>query len=837
MRVFYWTVLVVLSCFISLGLFAQVFSDWQPFQPANLGGTTVDILVDKDNSQKVFAACTTGGLWVSENGGDSWNRVEGLDYSFISCMTQASNGDIYVGTGYEFFQQYNDIRVHRGNGVYKSTDGSMSFEHLAATTPEFSFLVDWTFVNSIATHPDHPEWVYAGFTDGFQMSMDGGETWFTPMGLPSVFLSRCQVVMSSNGTVFAHIGSSLYRATDGENFELISGSELPSFPNDSYVVLATSPSNPNYVYGILPLSGWAYGFGQLLQSTDGGDTWVEVANMEDLWAFSDLIHHNTFPYSQQALTVHPTNPEQIFMAGNFNWTWTADDGWTFLDELVLTHTGHNIRTNFKYVVTIDPMDTDHIYIGSNAGIFKSTDGGSTFELRNEGYHTAQIFGATLWNDSTLLAATHAQGFITMGYESSEPETEFYHYGNATDVFTTHLNPNLFIGNTANGGGIRTADLGYNFISVYDDNADCLPSPSGQIGCYGDGIIDGGAVYRTPSTFMNIGDTLLRYVVGSKDGRVWLTENPLSLIESPYWCVIVDTDDITENQAITSVAISADGDMILAGTDKGRLIRILDVNENECSVGGAADYFIAEFDLGVGNRPIVSIAINGLYPFTVTIALGGQNEDTYLYRSDFILGNDPILEPIQNNLPLMSVYDVIYEQQSASFTWAWGSLGTLLVGTERGLYYSIDHGDSWLPFGSELSGIMVVDIKQVPHPSGDPFDWLLVTSTFGHGVWTYELNTPEFYATVGVENQNLESEVGMSIAPNPAQQQLSLIFAEAPTQPVEVQMVDIHGRKKMERTFQAFEAYELDISDLPDGQYFLKIWDGQQSLVKKVVVSR
>lgn len=810
---------------------AQFYFNWQQVSPDNLGGATQAILIDANNPNKVFAGCTTGGLWLSENGGENWSKVTGIDNPFISCITQASNGDIYVGTGGEYLKGANDLRVHTGNGVYKSTDGGINFDLLPETIPDYA-TEPWSYINNIAIQPDNPDIVYAAFEQGFRMSTDGGATWFSPTGLPaSSTWGSSQVHIGSNGVVFVHMNGRLYRSLDGETFSKISGEALPFFPEYSTISLAIAPSNPDYLYAVVHHDVFFYSFAKLLQSTDGGETWAEVAQASDFEFFAALFNHNTIPHVPLALTVHPSNPEQIYMTGNFNWTWTVSTGWMFLDELTFTDTGHNMRTNWKYTVTIDPSNPDNIFVGTDAGIYKSSDGGSSFEPKNQGYHTAQIYGATLWNDSTIVAATHAQGFITLDYQNPVPQAQFYHYGATTDVMTTHLNPNLFIGHTAAGGTVRTADLGENFTSIYDKNIDCYPSTpdSSPSNCQGDGLIDGGSDYRLAHASVNLGDTLIRYVVGSAMGTIWMCETPLSLITAPQWCEIASF--ASSQYAITSLALSADGDRLLAGT-RGQLISIWGLNDTTFCDG---EYFNRVIDLDVGNRPVTAVTIHAEYPYIAAIAIGGLNLPNYIYRTDNFLSSNPVFEPIQNNLPPMPVHDLIYEKQSGSFGWVWGSLGTLLAATERGIYYSIDNGDTWLNDFSELEGVPVSDLKQIPHPSGDPFHWFLVASTFGQGVWINDFNTANFYTAI--EAPESPAVFDVTISPNPVQASIHLQFSTPRTSPVFIEIFGINGRKWIAQTHLPSDGDHLDISSLPAGQYFLKMQDGKQQTIKKVVVSR
>ena len=74
--------------------------NWETRGPDNHGGRTRALLVDRNNSNIVYAGSVGGGLYRSTNGGASWSVVSdpGSNQS-VGSICQTSNGDIYFGTG------------------------------------------------------------------------------------------------------------------------------------------------------------------------------------------------------------------------------------------------------------------------------------------------------------------------------------------------------------------------------------------------------------------------------------------------------------------------------------------------------------------------------------------------------------------------------------------------------------------------------------------------------------------------------------------------------------------------------------------------------------------
>ena len=105
---------------------------WELVGPDNVGGRTRALMFDKVVPNKLWAGSVGGGLFVSPDGGNNWERVESYDGFFsIASITQASDGALYVGTGEGLGNSLsgagNGLNSQSpGNGVYKSTDGGAS---------------------------------------------------------------------------------------------------------------------------------------------------------------------------------------------------------------------------------------------------------------------------------------------------------------------------------------------------------------------------------------------------------------------------------------------------------------------------------------------------------------------------------------------------------------------------------------------------------------------------------------------------------------------------------------------------------------------------------------
>jgi len=116
--------------------------------PDNVGGRTRAIVVDPTNDAIIYAGAVDGGLFKSEDYGNTWNRLQGWDDSQMALSTQAGsmsiasvcitgNGTVYVGTGAETFEgslTFHGSGTQDGNGIWASTDAGATFAQVSVTS-------------------------------------------------------------------------------------------------------------------------------------------------------------------------------------------------------------------------------------------------------------------------------------------------------------------------------------------------------------------------------------------------------------------------------------------------------------------------------------------------------------------------------------------------------------------------------------------------------------------------------------------------------------------------------------------------------------------------------
>ena len=77
-------------------------TNWESIGPGNIGGRIRSLAFDPDNSNRIYAGAVTGGVWVSENGGQSWTASDDFmgNLAIATMIFDPTNSNIlYVGTG------------------------------------------------------------------------------------------------------------------------------------------------------------------------------------------------------------------------------------------------------------------------------------------------------------------------------------------------------------------------------------------------------------------------------------------------------------------------------------------------------------------------------------------------------------------------------------------------------------------------------------------------------------------------------------------------------------------------------------------------------------------
>lgn len=403
---------------------------WEFRGPDNIGGRTRALIIDKDNSSIMYAGGVSGGLWKSESYGQYWAQIKysglGTDIEnlMISCMTQASNGDIYFGTGEGFYYiNGGGGGGFYGDGIWKSSDNGQTFEKLASTVVSAAN-DDFIVIYEIAADPTNEGTVYAGTSGGLKVTKDGGNTWVNVTLEGSSNVSGAHdVAVNSEGAVIASVQNKCYlKKADSDSFVLRSGKDeseggnLITTYNVNRLEFAFAPTDPNYIY--CSASAGNNALRNVYQSKDGGDNWVIIGKGGSEF-FNPLGSQGHY---DMAITVNAADKDIIYVAGLDLWEGKAVAtgnlfDWTQLSYWWMEHWNTEFVHADIHVLLFDKENPKKFFIASDGGISQGLidHEGEPYQFKtmNNGYGVTQYYAVAANSKGHMLGGTQDNGSLVI----------------------------------------------------------------------------------------------------------------------------------------------------------------------------------------------------------------------------------------------------------------------------------------------------------------------------------------------------------------------------------------------------------------------------------------
>ena len=347
---------------------------WRCIGPAR-GGRSVAVAGDPSDPLVFYFGACAGGVWKTVDGGIYWRCVS--DGYFTSApvgaiaVARSDSNVVYAGTGEAVIR----TDVSYGDGVYKSTDAGRTWSHIG--------LRETHHISKVCVHPTDPDVVYvAALGDAFGpneergvfRSKDGGTTWkkvlyrnkdtgtvdlsMDPNNPRILFAAFYQIRRTFWDLTGGGPGGGLFRSFDGgDTWEEISGrSGLPGGVLGK-IGVSVSQAASGRVYALFEAEGDRTG---LYRTDDHGDNWVQISQNRDLmhrpWYFTHV-----FADTAHADTVYVTNYQM----------WKSTDGGSNYTEMTTPH-GDN------HELCIDPVNPRRMILGNDGGACVSFNGGNTW---------------------------------------------------------------------------------------------------------------------------------------------------------------------------------------------------------------------------------------------------------------------------------------------------------------------------------------------------------------------------------------------------------------------------------------------------------------------------
>lgn len=377
-----------------------------------IGGRVVCIAIDPNNTNNLWAGSASGGIWKSTNAGTSWTAVEtSMPVLGVSAIiVDPSNSNIiYAGTG-EVYHTEVDVmgfnvwktRGTYGIGVIKSIDGGVTWTQVLTKVSSDLFAIQ-----SMMFQPGNSNTIYACATDGVYRSTNSGSTWsqiLSKINVRDIAINPSntdQIVVSVGNMTNADKG--IYRTTNGNNASPTWGKITTGLPAsfEGYITLDNVGSGV-LMASIGISSSTANSNREIYRSTDFGSTWSVVGGT----ASGSTTNHCSYQFwFAHTVAVNPFATDSIIFGGvNIYRYRVSNTTRTAIGGLHADH--HDIK--------FDPVRRGTIYVCNDGGVYKSTNGGSSFSAINNGLNATQFYaslGVSTSNANRMIGGLQDNGQV------------------------------------------------------------------------------------------------------------------------------------------------------------------------------------------------------------------------------------------------------------------------------------------------------------------------------------------------------------------------------------------------------------------------------------------
>lgn len=711
---------------LSLGLSGQPSIDLDQFKdikmrnigPAGMSGRVTSIDVDLSDPEIIYAGTASGGVWKSTDGGVQWQSIfddQPTQSVGAVAINQRNPSVIWVGTG-----EGNPRNSHNsGAGIYKSLDGGKTWKLMG--------LENTKTIHRIIVHRDNPNIVYAGAMGsiwgpneerGVFRTTDGGKTWEKVLYIndetgvgdmvvdpknPDKLLvamweyGRKPWTFNSGGP-----GSGLHITYDGGNtWKRVSAEDGLPKGELGRIGLAIAPSKSNIVYALVEAKE-----NGLYKSEDGGNKWSLVSK-ED-------IGNRPFYYAD--IFVDSKNENRIYNL--YSYVSRSEDGGksfkVLLDYGAAVHPDH-------HAFWIHPEDPNYLIDGNDGGLNISRDGGNSWRFVNN-LPLAQLYhvnvdmdypynvGGGMQDNGSWVGPSNVwrSGGIT-NYDWQE-----VFFGDGFDVLF-QPNDNRYVYAMSQGGNVGKVDRetgASTFIRPVHPDGTWLRF-NWNAAMAQDPFLDGGIYY---------GSQFVHY--SPDQGQNWeilspdlTTNDPEKQKQATSGGLTIDNTQAENHTTILAIAPSPHNkDVIWVGTDDGKLHLTQDRGQNWTEMSGrlpgvkAGSWF-----------PYIELSPHRAGEAFVVVNDYRRNDFTPMvyHTADFGKKWTRIVDERQVDGFALSI---VQDLEEPNLLW---------LGTDVGLYFSIDGGANWAKYDNGFPSVQVTDMKIHPREHD------LVLSTFGRAFWVLD----------------------------------------------------------------------------------------------------
>jgi photosystem II stability/assembly factor-like uncharacterized protein len=431
---------------------------WSWLGPGNIGGRIRSILIDPTAPDTMWIGSVTGGIFKTTNGGGTWTHLDDFmsNLAVSSLVAHPSTPNtIYAATGENETGNTGTGEGNRGAGVFKSTNGGVSWSQLASTANS-----NWWYTNRLAVSPANANTLLAATWRGIFRTQDGGTGWTQEFSGEIIQDIDFDPSNGNNAIAGGWAGRALYSTNGGDTWQLATG--IPT-AGASRVEVAYAPTSPNITYASVFLNG-----GALYKSTDGGHTYAFAGPNPDV----DYLGGQG--WYDNALWVSPSNANHVIVGGidlykstDGGQTLTKISNWAVNQQFVRTGVGPDSAHADHHAIVASPSYnvTPTVFFGNDGGIFRATDvttvtPTSGWQELNNNLGITQFYGASGSAASgKILGGTQDNG--TLRYNGATETWNMTFGGDGGFNGVDQTDSNFLYGEYVYGAAFRSSDGGVN----------------------------------------------------------------------------------------------------------------------------------------------------------------------------------------------------------------------------------------------------------------------------------------------------------------------------------------------------------------------------------------
>lgn len=356
--------------------------------PAAMSGRVTAIAALNKDPRIMYVGAAGGGVWKTTTGGTRFKPVFDKYCQSIGdvAIDQKNPETVWVGTGESNMRNTTSV----GTGLYKTTDGGEFWTRVGLENTEHIAKIAISPQNSDVVFVAAPGHLWnANEERGLFKTTDGGKTWtkalyidentgcadvlINPSNPNIIYATTWQFRRTPHSFESGGKGSGLHKSTDGGKTWKKITNGLPT-GDLGRVAIALAPSAPNNMFAIVEAKETG-----LFISADGGETWTPQSATSNVTAR---------PFYFSTLVVDPTDAKRVYRPA-LTFSISTDGGYSFNEP---EYFGGGVHPD-HHALWINPLNPSHLYLGTDGGVYVSFDKGNNWLLLknlpiSQAYHVA-----------------------------------------------------------------------------------------------------------------------------------------------------------------------------------------------------------------------------------------------------------------------------------------------------------------------------------------------------------------------------------------------------------------------------------------------------------------